>query len=209
MTDEEGLHIFHTKVFARCNESLHKDMPSDHIRWINDVVLPEFSGNKLVALEFIPIFPFSQERFKDEVKANLEVAKTVAKCCKFYGYIPYHTRASVAFIDFVFREAPTFAFQVPRCANLVRAVTPELMDLVMDRVRTGAYPEKIFKYLPLLKRRVYAHHKLVEHDYFMLLLFQKKLSSVESLNREVAEFLGLTISRRWRSVLKLVADQVY
>jgi len=209
MTDEEGLALFYAKVLDRCREPLNASMRPDCIHTIKNDILPEFAGNKLVALAFIPLYPFSQERFTHTVKADLDVAKTIARCCTFYGYVPYPTRTNVAFIDYVFREAPAFAYQLPRCSNLVRAFTSDLMELVMDRVRTGLYSEKMFKYLPVLKRRVYAHYKLVEYDQFVRLLVCKKLASVDTLNREVAEFLGLAVSRRWRGVLKLVAGQIY
>jgi hypothetical protein len=176
--------------------------------FIRQTILPFYKDNVSVAKTFIPVFPISQSTFTAAVRGDLDVAKLIAKHCPFTGEVPDATLLSPQFIEYVFREAPKFACNLPRCPQLVAAFTPELLDFVMEQVRRYVYSEKIIKRLPVIKRRVYAHRKLVEWRNVKTLLFLGKLSTVASLNLEIVQFLGLA-EPSWRRVLSLIARQIY
>jgi hypothetical protein len=129
------------------------------------------------------------------------------------GSLPDEINHNPAFVEFVFREAPHFAPYVHPSQACNDVFTPTFMEHVMTQIRTMVYSEKIIKYVPLVKRRLYAHHKLNERESFHQLLFEDRRNIVSrlpsELKREVAGFLGLVTSERWLNVLTLVNKQVY
>jgi hypothetical protein len=189
-----------------------KNVTSSAQKWVIKLqVLPAFRNNRLVAAAFIPLFPCAETSFDDSVKNDVKVACVVVKHCKFFGgEIPYSVRVMPEFVDFVFREAPEYAHRIPRGRSLVLTFTPGLMEHVMQKIKRGTYSETILKRLPVLKRRVYAHQKLVEHEQFLVLTMQENVRRIPvELRRHVADFLGLATSRRWRSILSLIERQIY
>ena len=129
------------------------------------------------------------------------------------GYLSDALNKNPVFIEFVFREAPHYAEHMVPNIVMVNTFTPTLMEHVMTQVRTMVYSEKMITYLPLVKRRLYAHHKIREREAFHLLLFEDRRNIVSRLpivlKREVAVFLGLVTSERWLNVLTLVNTLVY
>ena len=128
------------------------------------------------------------------------------------GYLSYPITKNPEFIEFVFREAPHYAKYIDPSQELMKTFTPKLMEHVMNKIHTMAYSQQMMMYLPLVQRRMYAHHKVREREGFHMLLFKGKnvVSRLPSeLKQEVANYLGLVKSRRWLQILELVNRQVY
>lgn len=128
------------------------------------------------------------------------------------GHIPYQVNKNPEFIEFVYREAPHYAKFIEPSQALMKTFTPKLMEHVMNKIHTMVYSQQMMMYLPLVQRRMYAHHRVRERQGFHMLMFEgpNVVSRLPTeLKRAVADYLGLVKSRRWLQVLELVNRQLY
>lgn len=177
------------------------------------LVNPVFQKDTDIAICILRIDPLQYFVFHESIHLNMQVAKLLVRRPTFNLPLNPIVTTRREFIDYVFREQPHYASQLPRGTAMLEAFTPELTEYVMQKVCRKVYSHRILKEVPVWVRRVYAHDKLRERDSFHRLLFESRTNIVTRLPRElkmhVADMLGLVKSNHWFSLLTLVKRQIY
>ena len=174
---------------------------------------PSFQLDVEIAKIILNVDPTYLYLFGGEVMYDLDVAKSVVKHLMY----KFHFHKSVvdhpAFIEFVFRENPSYARFIAQGPCVDRVFTPQFLEFVMGRVRTMRYPHEVIMSVPVVKRRIYATRKLREREAFHELIFEGRRNIVSRLptvmKQQVATYLGLVTSERWLQVLRLIEHGIY